>query len=249
MAASWFLKSKGNEAGPFTTKQIKLMAKTGSLGKSDLVRNDQMESYICAKDIEGLFDETLRNSKVKKETIKNQEDTESKSWAFRNWTGKFKTFVGLSSLVGIVLILGLISAMRELGKDISLGDSKWSAKEYEKAADVYKKLIDNDIELIPEDKLVIIFDRVIQFSAANNDRKSLEKYATIAVERGLISKTINDYRVKLFSARGMDYLNSELKKGFEQIKNDAMPFASDPEALKNIGTPNFIPVEDPFKTK
>jgi hypothetical protein len=251
MAVTWFIERGGREAGPFTTKQVKAMAQKGGLDRNDQIRNDQMDEYVFAKDIQGLFDD-LKNSNKSTNKARSKkllvEEENTGSWSFSDWTTPFKVFVVISGLVLILIIVG-VAASADTDKKLKLGEAKWQAKEFDSAVEIYKKIIDDNIEFIPEDNLPIIFDRVIQTSATKNDRASLEKYAKLAVEKGLVSKTINEYRVKMINANFANQLNNEFKKGFDQIRNEALPISNDPDSLKNLEIPNVLPTEDPFKSK
>lgn len=55
MASNWFCKREGQEFGPFSDGQLRQMAASGQLGRRDQVRQQDMEKWVFAEAVRGLF--------------------------------------------------------------------------------------------------------------------------------------------------------------------------------------------------
>ncbi len=53
--AKWFYKRNGNQLGPVDSAQLKQLAHSGQLTPGDLIRRDEMQNWVLASSVQGLF--------------------------------------------------------------------------------------------------------------------------------------------------------------------------------------------------
>lgn len=76
MASQWYVKSNGQEFGPFSSSKLKALAQHGKIGRTAFVRKGANGTWVGAARVQGLFQETVVPSNAapnKKETLAKEE--------------------------------------------------------------------------------------------------------------------------------------------------------------------------------
>ena len=213
--SNWFISRDGKEHGPFSASDLKEMAKSGGLVKSDKIRRSDMQKTIMAGAVKGLFE--IKEEKITQEispvkdsnfpqknnnhsfshqSAKNDNnlDTNIKKWSLKKIA--LLSGSGLLALIIIAAIAGNISISKIKGK-IAEADTLFNKGAKKEANLIYSKLVEEEFNFIPESNKAQILANVISLALDNKDKVGAKKYIDLADLKGiqLDSSVLNDQRL------------------------------------------------------
>ena len=102
-------------------------------------------------------------------------------WKHPEWnTKKKQVWTGVPVALFIVMVIAFLQMEKAALNTIAEADQLWQQDEQGDAVDKYRKLLESDFSLIPEDERPRLFRRVIDFDAEGGDRDEARKMIALA---------------------------------------------------------------------
>jgi len=139
MASDWHVSKDRQQAGPFTSAELRTMVSYGQLGPNDFVWKEGMQDWVPASKIKGLFATVPVTAEPRRTTIGNEELAGSSlqtrvatvlgSWRKLGTPAKTGIAAGCAGILLVASFVGLVSALQGRNRsDIELAKRAKDAK-------------------------------------------------------------------------------------------------------------------------
>jgi len=202
--SEWFVLRDEKEHGPFSPNDLKAMAKSGGLGKTDKIRRSDMQKPVLAGAVKGLFvSPEEKNQEVspypKSQPSEPKNAPRPKSYeppqgendsnkSHKKWTFKKIAIIGGSSLLALLVIAAVIGNIfnSQVKSKISDADNLFAKGSKKEASAIYSQIIEEKFEFIPEESKSKVLSRVVEIALENKDIDGAKKYFGLADSKGVV---------------------------------------------------------------